>query len=362
MSAKAKHLVVFISGHGYGHAAMTAPLINAFHNRYPQVKITLKTGVPLSILHHTFNMQFDYLSDLSDFGMVNNNAFEVDLVESLNKYQTLHKHWTDNIENEITQLKQLEADYLLSSIAYLPLAAAKQLGLPSIAYCCLNWAEIFHHYYANQASANHIYEQMLDAYASANCFIRPEPAMPMAELNTQLVGPIATQGKNRRTQLLQSLGLPDSTKLVLATMGGIKTNMNIDNWPEIKNLHYLVPDQHAHPREDISTVSTAQISFTDILCSVDVLFTKPGYGSFTEAACNRIRVLYVERQEWPEHTYLSRWLERNTACQAISQQQLYSGKFEHELTTLLQRKTTSTAPASGLPEALELLTNHFQLN
>ncbi len=362
MSVKSKHLVVFISGHGYGHAVMTAPLINAFHHLYPNIKITLKTSVPLPFLQRKLNFPFEYLSESSDFGMVNKNAFEVDLAESLNKYQNFHKHWAEHIKNTIIQLKQLETDYLLSNIAYLPIAAAKQLGIPTVAYCCLNWAEIFHHYYANNTLANFIYEQMLNAYASADCFIRTEPAMPMAELETQLVGPIATTGTNRRTQLLQSLGLPDSTKLVLVTMGGIETDMSMDNWPEILNLHYLVPDQHAHPREDISTVSTTQISFTDLLCSVDVLFTKPGYGSFTEAACNRIRVLYVERRQWPEHIHLSRWLERNATCQAISLEQLDSGKFEQELTSLLQQDNHPSAPRSGLPDTLDLLTNHFLLS
>ncbi len=362
MSMKTKHLVVVISGHGYGHAVMTAPLINALHERHPKLRITLKTDVPKAFLQRKFNMPFGYLPDSSDFGMVMHSAFEVDTVESLEKYKAFHQDWPTRLEAQMAQLKQLEADSLLSNIAYLPLVAAKQLKRPCVAYSCLNWAEIFHHYFANQANADQIYQQMLEAYSGADCIISTEPAMPMAGLMTQRVGPIASQGINRRTALLNLLGLPNSTRLVLATMGGIKTDMNQTNWPEIEDVHYLVLDLPSQDRRDISSLSTSHISFTDILCSVDLLFTKPGYGSFTEAAIHSIPVLYVERKEWPEHIYLTQWLEKYTACRAITQQQLSKGDFISELIDLLAQKNNLEPPASGLPEAIKLTENHLFLD
>lgn len=362
MSFNSKHLVVVISGHGYGHAVMTAPLINALYECYPQLRVTLKTGIPHAFLQHKFDMPFDYLPDSTDFGMVMHSAFEVDINESLKRYQSFHKGWAKRVEKEASELRQLEAGCLISNIAYLPLAAAKQLGLPCVAYSCLNWAEIFHHYFAEQDGADQIYRQMFDAYAETSCFISTEPDMPMAGLATHRVGPIASQGQNRRSELLDQLGLPDDTKLVLATMGGIKTNMSQTTWPEIKGVHYLVPDISSQPRRDISTLSTSNISFTDLLCSADILFTKPGYGSFTEAAMNSIPVLYVERKEWPEHPHLTRWLAQHTACQAISQQQLNSGDFASELLDLLQQNKSFATPASGLPEALRLTGQHLRLD
>ena len=49
-------------------------------------------------------------------------------------------------------------------------------------------------------------------------------------------------------------------------------------------------------------------SMLDLIRSCDVLLTKPGYGAFTEAACNGTSVLYVARDDWPEEPWLSRWL------------------------------------------------------
>lgn len=357
MSVNKKHLVVSISGHGYGHAAMTAPLINALCQRHPHLRITIKSGVPLAFLQRKLNMPFAYLPADSDVGMANRDAFDVDMAESLERYRDFHQDWPGRVNAEMAQLVDLGADALLSNIAYLPLAAAGRLGLPCAAYGCLNWAEIFHCHFPDEHA---IYRQMLAAYRCADVFIRSEPAMPMAGLDTETVGPIAERGRNRRPELLQSLGLPQETKLVLATMGGIRTEMEMANWPGIDGVHYLVPDLILPPRADISALTTARMSFTDLLCSADTLLTKPGYGSFTEAACNRTPVLYAERRNWPEHGYLCRWLKRQIPCRAISRRQLSQGDFGAELIWLLQQSASPEAPPSGLEKAVTAIESHLK--
>ena len=361
MLVDAKHLVVVISGHGYGHAVMTAPLINALSRRYPQLKITLKTALPRAFLETKFDTPFEYLPSSTDFGLVMRNAFQIEKHESLKQYIRLHEDWGGNVAAEASELKQLEADCLISNIAYLPLAAAKQLGLPCVAYSCLNWADIFQYYFVGQQGTDHIYRQMLEAYSGANCFIRTEPAMPMTELTTHRVGPIASAGQNKRSELLRQLGLADDTTLVLATMGGIETNIKPACWPVIDGVHYLLPDAGPELRPGISTLSTRDFYFTDLLCSADVLLTKPGYGSFTQAATNAIPVLYVDRREWPEQPYLTPWLAQHTACKRITEQQLGSGDFAAELLGLLQQNQSFPTPEPGLAEALRLTEKYLKL-
>jgi UDP:flavonoid glycosyltransferase YjiC (YdhE family) len=358
MPVKEKHLVVVISGHGYGHAAMTAPLVNELYARHPELKITIRSDVALEFLQRKFQMPFVHLPNDSDFGMVNRDAFDVDMEASLLRYRHFHQNWPNRVKTETARLVELGADAILSNIAYLPLAAAGQLGLPCAAYSCLNWAEIFYCHFPEEQA---IYKQMLEAYGCADIFIRSEPAMPMEGIDSVTVGPVAEQGHNRRSELLQAFGLPAQTRLVLATMGGIKTEMNMANWPRLDNVHYLVPDLQIQNRDDISALATNDIGFTDILRSVDVLLTKPGYGSFTEAACNRTPVLYVERNNWPEHDYLCRWLEQHLPCRSITRQQLAAGNFATQLGWLLEQTPDPVPPTSGLEQAVALLEAHLKI-
>ena len=358
MPAKSKHLVVVISGHGYGHAAMTAPLIQTLHKKCSDLNISLRSDLPERYLRTLVPFHFDHVDESTDFGMVMFDAFRIDTKKSLARYQNFHQNWQENINREVDRLTQLQADYLISNIAYLPLAAAAKMGIPAIAYGCLNWAEIFQHYFVEH---NHIYGQILDAYASADDIIRTQPAMPMAGLVTETVGPIATTGTNRHQFLLNKLGLGENTRLVLTSMGGIKTNLNIRHWPVIDGVHYLIDDQAPGDRQDISSLTGIEISFIDALCSVDLFLTKPGYGSFSQAACNRIPVLYVERPDWPEHSYLCNWLKEYIPCTNITQQQFCDGQFSNELTSLLKQEISPTMPHGGLDHAVNILLNIFNL-
>ena len=71
-----------------------------------------------------------------------------------------------------------------------------------------------------------------------------------------------------------------------------------------------------HP--DALVLDALKMPFSDILGSCDLLLTKPGYGSFTEAAGQGIPVLFLPRPGWPEAPCLERWLMENGRAEALS--------------------------------------------
>lgn len=357
MYAHQKHLVVTISSHGYGHAAMTAPLINRLQALHPEIKITLRTTVPLAFIKSKFNGPFEYLPQRCDFGMIMNSAFEVDSHATLHAYRELHGDWQARIEAERQSVAALGADMMISNIAYLPLIAARQLGIPAIAISCLNWADIFAHFFPHEQT---IHQQMVGAYRSANAFIRTEPAMPMSDFTTATVAPLATMGNNRRQQLLAALRLAPEMRLILVSMGGIKTELNAHCWPVLDNVHYIAANVvETAGRSDITLIDDLGIGYNDVLCSCHLLLTKPGYGSFTEAAGNGIPVLYVCRDEWPEQPFLTTWLQRHVACREITLEAFQHGDFSQPLQQLLQEKLVITAPETGIEEALKTIFTHL---
>ena len=94
----------------------------------------------------------------------------------------------------------------------------------------------------------------------------------------------------------------------------------------------------------------------DVLASMDCLVTKPGYGAFTEAACNGVAVLYVERGDWPEEPYLCPWLEANTRALRISQNTRRGGALRASLEAVWSLPAPSNPPApTGTAEAAKLL-------
>lgn len=362
MMNKTPHLLVCISGHGYGHAAQVAPVLNTLHRLVPGLQLSLRTALPEAYLRSRVMPEFRYIGQSTDFGMQMLSALEVDIAASMCAYAEFHADWEGMVEAESAAIAGLAPDLVLSDVAYLPLAGAARLGIPSIAMCSLNWADIFRYFCSSEVGATEILQQIESAYLGSNAFLCLQPGMPMAWLtNRRSISPVAQPASNRRHELNRKLGLSPQHKLVLVSMGGIAMRMPIENWPAIPNVRWLLQSDWLTDcqRDDMLAFDSLDMSFSDLLASCDVMLTKPGYGAFTEAACHGVRVLYVERKDWPEQAYLIQWLEQNGCCQMLDAAQAQSGIFRMELELLLSRPKPAAIKPEGNLQAAEYIASQL---
>ncbi len=397
------NLVVSISGHGFGHVAQTAPILNLLHERMPRLRLTVRSAVPLTHLRSRIHAPFDHLQSHGDIGMVMSSALDVLVEDSRAAYRAFHADWDARVAEEAHLLRELAADAVFSNVGYLPLAGAQQLGIPSAALCSLNWFDIYRHFcvphpvhpdrttsHSTRLSANAsqvagyehvegrgvhastssvrtvdeiIAGQICASYANANAFLRTTPGMEMAALpNLIPVAPIAAIGENKRDELNRRLRLSKEEKLVLVSMGGIAGRLPMERWPRIDGVRWLVQDswQVAHP--DAIVLESLAMSFGDLLASSDALLCKPGYGSFVEAACSGIPVLYVSRADWPESAALTDWLQTHGACREISRDQLESGAVAQELVGLWSAPPPALTSAAGASQVADWLIDNLALS
>ena len=325
------HLVVSISGHGFGHVAQTAPILNLLHERLPQLRLTVRSTVPLPHLRTRIRAPFAHMQSEGDIGMVMSSALDVCVEESRAAYRAFHAGWDARIADEARLLRELGADLVFSNVGYLPLAGAQRAGIANVALCSLNWFDIYRHYCGDDAIA----AQIFSCYSNADAFLRATPGMAMASLpNLASVGPIAALGNDRRDELDRHLKLSKDEKLVLVSMGGIASRLPMERWPRIDGMRWLVQDswQVVHP--DAIVLESLPMGFNDLLASCDALLCKPGYGSFVEAACSATPVLYVNRADWPEAPALVAWLPLHGVCREVSRAQLYDGHIGQSLSAL----------------------------
>src|SRR3989338_5195225 len=206
------HLVLSISGHGFGHVAQTAPVLNALHQMMPQLRLTVRSAVPHVHLRSRIHAPFAHLPGEGDIGMAMSSALDVRTGESRAAYRAFHADWEARAAEEANLLRDLGADMVLSNVGYLPLAGAQHAGIPNAALCSLNWFDIYRHYCGDDAIAAQIHA----CYANADAFFLITPPIPIVHLpNLVPVAPIANVGKNRRDELKRHLKLSKDEKLVL---------------------------------------------------------------------------------------------------------------------------------------------------
>ncbi|MGE5491171.1 MAG: hypothetical protein ACM31P_07835 [Actinomycetota bacterium] len=344
------HLFIDISSHGFGHLAITGPVLNALAQRFPDLRLTVRSGLPTEKLRQRIQAPFHHIQAASDFGYLMVNALVIDHAATAEAYRDAHADWEARVEKEATFLTALAPDYVLTNVSYLPLAGAERAGIPAASLCSLNWAELFAHSYGRKPWAAPIHVQMLAAYRSARAFLRTTPGMPMADLsNVVTVGPIAKLGEQR------NLGLGNGVRSVLVALGGIDHRLPVENWPRHPNLRWLVPESWWVEHPDAAPLESFNLSFTDLLCSVDAVLTKPGYGTFTEAACNGTPVLYQRRQDWPEQNCLIEWLEGEGNCLEVPEDAITEGRLADALAELAAQPRKAPPVPVGAQEAADFL-------
>ena len=348
------HLFVDISSHGFGHLAQVAPILNQLVRIRPELRLTIRSGLPLEKMRTRIAAPFEFINGRSDFGFVMLDAVRIDQGATAKAYRAWHENWPGRVAAEAEFLRRLAPDLVLTDVAYLPLAGAAKAGIPSLSMCSLNWADLFAHVFGHEPWARAIHDEILAAYRGAECFLRLTPAMSMPDLvNTRSIAPVAALGRDCRGELVARLDAAPHERIVLIAFGGFDKNLNAAEWPITPGVRWLVPENWGIAREDMAALEPLRMNFTDLLRSVDAVLTKPGYGTFTEAACNGTAVLYVRRDDWPEQDCLIDWLEKHARCAEVGETELMAGTLRPALEQLWQQSRPAIPRPDGAAEAAE---------
>lgn len=370
----------------------------------PPIRFTLRTKLPASHITERVRVPFaiDVASD--DFGMQMRSALETDLTASLRIYQALHDDWSRHVDRLAEQLTEQAADLVFADIPYLTLAGASQAGIASVAMCSLNWADILEQSVRNCPAAlsqadlslqqfDRIVQTMRDAYASAAVFLQPTPSMPMAGLaNARSIGVVGEpphevcwetrretlnewvqrtqeqqnnkQAINKQTANKQTANKQTTNKqtrdawLVLVSMGGIPTELQPANWPTYcsgRPVIYLVTAALANQHPHAVVIEGQAPSYQTLIAASDVVFTKPGYGTFVEACAAGTPILSVARTDWPESEALMHWVSESARVQSITPEQLTVGAFGAALGLLLEGGRSKPIEMTGAASAAQTI-------
>ncbi|MCP5078208.1 MAG: hypothetical protein GY951_09165 [Psychromonas sp.] len=330
------HLCFSITAHGNGHGAISCSVINRVIQHYPAVKISVMSLLPKSYLNSRLVGEFDYYNIGSDFGMLMSSPIGIDIENSRIKYQTLFDNWQQCVDYEKVLLSKIKPDILISNISPISLDAAQQLSIKTASVAPFNWAQIYQAYCLDGcADTQAVYQKMSAVYQMVDQVFKPMPFVPLNNGTEIAIASINDQPTTDLPALLKKL--PCKTKTIgLIALGGLPFPLDLENWPEIEGLHWLV-DQEIPPwRRDMSLIAQLDTPFLQLVAASDLIITKPGYGTYCEIASlakhKKIRAISLVRPDWPETPYLNKFLSERVPFVEVSESQLRG----EELKELLQ--------------------------
>jgi hypothetical protein len=350
------HLLLALSGHGFGHLAQAAPVVNALRKQLPQLRLSVCGSLPREVVAARLDGKFSYQQTQLDPVLRMRSAWEVDVHASRQVYRAFHRDWQSGFQSDLDLLQQLQPDLVLADIPYRILSAAAERKIPTVALCSLNWASIYAAYCDDSSEDRQIIEQMNVAYRSATTFLAPTPSISMPELdNVTGIDPIARIGRRLQQSLLENCAAGMDKRPVLVALGGIAMQMPVDNWPRIDGVVWIFAEALHSDRADMVNLDALDMRFIDVLASSDAVLTKPGYGTYTEAVCNGVPVLTIERQDWPETVFLNNWVAQHGHLEVMTAEQFHSGQFARPLARLLDMPGVSVPEPAGIAQAAALL-------
>ena len=355
------HLVADVSGHGFGHLAQLAPVLDRIARRLPGLRLTIRSTIPPGRAGRFVDAPFGNGTPATDPCLPMLGPLEVDVEACLGAYRNLERDWDVVVAAERERLELLEPDLVISNIGPVVLAAAAAAGIPSVAFSSLNWLDALTPY-AQGRMPRRVAKRMADAYASAQWFVRPTPHMPMTDFgNLKTVGPIARIGTDRRDTILARAGAPAGTRLVVVTFGGIRGESPDLVLPEMDNVIWVAPPGWTQRRADVLWRSDLDgvLEFHDILRSADAVVSKAGYGIVADAVFNACRLLYIERKGWGENSSFDDWLTQIGCARKVGRAVLEGGGLARELGALLDRPVPSPGDANGDEEAARIILREF---
>jgi hypothetical protein len=349
------HLFLAITAHGYGHLSQAAPVVLELARRLPGLRVTLQSDID-PVLARTRLPPVEQIPEATDIGLLMDGPLRTLWDESLALYLDFEASYAQRLSTEMDLLRRHAPDLVLADVPWLPLEAARRLGIPAVGLCSLNWSDILRLGPLADRAPEPLMTRMRSAYAEADLFIRPAPSMPMDWLpNARDVGPIASRYPDRRDALRRRCGTPADRPLALVQFGGFRGFELMESWPEQDRVHWLIQEFPAGPRRDATSLSALGLKVPDVMGSCDLMVCKPGYGSYAEAAVNRIATLYVRRGDWPEEEALIPWLAERMPTREISRQDLTTGAIDDAVAALLSTPRPPAIAPSGIQEAADLL-------
>lgn len=343
-------LCYYITAHGYGHGVRSCDILRALHQADTRRPLYVISDLPGDFLRNRLpGVPFQLRRGAFDVGMVQLDSVRVDLPATKRQALTLLQARERLIAEEQSFLKSIAADIVVADIPSIPLEAAARAGIARAAVGNFGWDWI----YAPFAEQDSAWREMIalyeTGYSQTNLLLRLPFAEPMAAFPHRIDIPVvATPGQPCRQQIATLTGAPLDRQWVLLSFSTLDWNdAALDRICQLDDYAFFTMHPLAWSRSNIFPVHRTDVPFNDLIASVDLVCTKPGFGVLSDCVVNDVPIVYVDRQDFREYPVLEQAIHRYLRHAHIPASDLYAGHLGPALEHVQQAPAPPGRVATG---------------
>ena len=333
-----KRIAYFVSPHGFGHAARSAAVMEALAESDPGIQFEIFTSVPSWFFQDSVSAPYAYHRLVTDIGLVQKDAFEADLADTMRALDDFFPLKPSLIEHFAEKIKSLNCDLIVCEIAPMGILIAKEARIPSILVENLTWDWIYQKYTGTNDNIKRHIDYLEPIFKAADYRIQTQPMChrESADLTT---APVSRKIKSNGVEIRQRLGLPKDVKIVLITTGGIPQGYGfLEELNRFPNISFVMPGAGPVMKMVDNLIILPHRSdcyHPDLVHAADAIVGKVGYSTLSEIYHGGAPFGYVARSNNPESPPLVAFIEKNMPAMAISESEFFSGNWTAKLSDLL---------------------------
>ena len=339
-------LACFVSCHGYGHAMRAIAVLEALHQRCPEVVADIFTAVPEAIFAQSLkNYRYHFLR--ADVGLVQKDAFTVDLPATLTQLDQFLNFDPALVADLARQVEGCEA--VLADISPLGIAVAKKAKIHSVLVENFTWDWLYGHYLAEYPQFSRYIDQLAELYSSVTWHIQAEPICRKGQAAVHCA-PIARRLRGGAEAWRGQL-LGDGQKLVVVSLPDWDAEsapwLAMATEPTEIHCHFVIAGQKETKKIASNiTLLGRDIYHPDIIAAADAVLCKPGASTIAECAQSGCRVLLVKTAS-PEEAVLAEYVRQHLVGDECSLDDTRTGAWLAALPALLAQPRPKPAAADG---------------
>ncbi len=355
------HLAYFISPHGYGHAARSVAVMNAFQRLEPGVHFEIFTQVPVWFFKDSLESSFTYHPLLTDIGLAQKNSLVEDMPETLRRLAKFLPFASSELELLAQGLSQLQCRMVLCDISPLGIAVAKAAGLPVVLIENFTWDWIYEGYLASTPALRQYIDLLHQLFTAANYHLQTEPVCypNSPDLTT---GPVSRPSRTPADQTRQKLDLPAQAKVVLLTMGGISWDYEtfLERLAGQPEVFFIIPggSKRLERRDNLVLLPHhSDFYHPDLVNAADAVIGKLGYSTLAEVYHAGLPFGYIPRPGFRESEVMKTFVDQQMPSQPITPAQFESGECLSLVPQLLDLPRLNHQTPNGADQAAQFIVN-----
>ena len=327
------NICFYISDYGYGHASRDIAIIRGILDEFNGVKIYVKTAGPFHFVQQSLPQKnVEVIQTKNDVGVVfKENSISVDREKTGKVLDEWLASWEGYIQSERRFCEKHKVNLILSDIVPQPFIVADELDIHGIAISNFTWYYIFYNLFGDIPAT----ERIKEAYQCADIVL----ALPFNDEMDILkfkkkkeISLVSREMTVDRRDMRRKCGISDGELLVYVGVGksfdpSFLSNMKKIDAPDVK---FLISSNAELPFENVIKIPNNETETQNYIAMCDLVVSKTGYGTVSEAVKARIPMFLLKRDGFKEDELIGNKVEDLGIGRFISEKSFLDSAWVNE--------------------------------